>query len=313
MVNSTHCLYCNLPATSEEHLISEALGCGETIDLAVCISCNRKFGHGFEGKFLNGLALFRNFFKIPNGRGRIPPVKMRGFMGGKLFSFSITGDGKVEASPTPLRAEVSATAFGKTFRVLRKGHETKIEAALRSHHPDLAWQQVRDIQTKQVIDAEAEFDVGDLGSVNANRTVAKYALNLLVNANGYKWVSERCQDLVHFVLGQSSHARVGIFWEPSVLKWFPFEPPKHMFVAACNSRSRTVIVFLYLFSLLPYCVVSEVAPSAIDTMWSGVLDPHEGRLGPLILGSSSALLRLRGAPPFPAPEFTFCEGLRHLS
>jgi hypothetical protein len=82
MMVSNACLYCSALASSAEHIISEALGCKEIIRQGVCPDCNNRFGHGFEGKFINGLALFLNFFKVPNGQGVIPSVRPAEFSTG---------------------------------------------------------------------------------------------------------------------------------------------------------------------------------------------------------------------------------------
>jgi hypothetical protein len=297
MASSNTCLYCPALASSDEHVISEALGCKEIISEGVCRGCNNEFGHGFEGKFINGLALFLNFFKVPNGQGIIPSVRLQGKIGNEEFKFVITGDGKADIHPMALR-------------IFQKSYETKIEGALRSRYSDLVWKRLQGTDVKQIIDVQAGFDAELLCSTDANRTIAKYALNLLVYQYGYEWVRNGLQNLIAYVNGEASSTLAGILWEPSLLSRFPFEPPKHLFVIVCDSKSHTVTVFLYLFCLFPFCVITEEPTVTIDSSKSGAIDPYKGRFTPLFLGGSPVALGLKSLLPFPMPEYEFAELLR---
>src|SRR5437879_5202978 len=244
------CLYCPASDSSREHVISEALGCKEWIKQGTCGRCNSTFGHSFEGKFINSLALFLNFFQIANGAGIIHSVQMKGRLGSEDFSFVVTGDGKAEAPPRLLPGKQIATGRQRTFMIFHKAQEGKIENDLRSKHPDLAWSRLPQKPFKWFIDAQAEFDVHMLCGADADRTVAKYAVNLLTHEYGYHWVKGKFHDLIAYVKGQPSSTRAGILWEPDLLKRFPLAPPKHLFVIVCDSKSRGVAIFLYLFCLL---------------------------------------------------------------
>jgi len=310
MASANVCLYCSALASSDEHVISEALGCKELIKDGVCPSCNNKFGHSFEGKFINGLALFLNFFKIPNGEGVIPSVRLQGKIGTEEFKFVITGDGKADIHPTPLRDEETSSGHEKEFRVFHKAQEMKIGDALRSRHSDLVWKQLQDTQVKQIIDVQAGFDAELLCSPDANRTIAKYALNLLIHQYGYEWAKNGFQSLIAYVKGEASTTRIGVLWEPSLLSRFPFEPPKHLFVIVCDSKTHTVTVFLYFFCLFPFCVITEEPGVLIDSSKNGAVDPYKGRFLPLFLGGSTDLLERKSLLPFPMPEYEFADLLR---
>jgi hypothetical protein len=282
-----------------------------TFTLRQATSCNNRFGHSFEGNFINGLALFLNFFKIPNGRGVVPSVEVQGKIDDEEFKFVITGDGKADIHPTRLRDEKTPSGQEREFRVFHKAQEMKIGDALRSRHGDLVWNQLQDTEVKQVIEVQAEFDAELMCSPEANRTIAKYALNLLIHQYGYEWVKNGFQSLIAYVKGEAaSTTRVGILWEPSLLSRFPFEPPKHLFVIVCDSKTHTVTVFLYLFCLFPFCVISEDPEVLIDSSKSGAVDPYKGRFTPLFLGSSTKMLGRKSLLPFPMPEYEFADLLR---
>jgi hypothetical protein len=291
-------------------VISEALGCKEWIEQGTCGTCNNTFGHSFEGKLINGLALFLNFFQIANGTGTIPSVRMIGRIESEEFNLRVTGDGKAEAPPKLLPTNQIATGPERTFRIFHKAQEQKIENDLRSKHPDLAWSRVPKKQLKWIIDARAEFDVHMLCGADANRTVAKYAVNLLTHQYGYDWVKGRFQDLIAYVKGQRSSTRAGILWEPDLIRRFPLAPPKHLFVIVCDSKSRGVAIFLYLFCLLPFCVLTEDARVLVDSAKTIALDPMSGRFAPLFLSGSRNTLISRRLPAFPMPEFEFSDRLR---
>jgi hypothetical protein len=306
MASSAAFLYCSTLASSDEHVISEALGCKEIITEGVCPACNNTFGHGFEGRFINGLALFLNFFKVPNRQGVIPSVRLQGKIGSEEFKFVITGDGKADIHPAALRDEKTASGHEKEFRIFHKAHEMKIGDALRSRHSDLVWKQLQDTEVKQVIDVQAGFDAELLCSAEANRTIAKYALNLLIHQYGYEWVKNGFQSLIAYVKGEASTSRAGILWEPNLLDRFPFEPPKHLFIIVCDSKTHTVTVFLYLFCLFPFCVVTEEPTVLIDSSKSCAVDPYKGRFTPLFLGGSTGMLGRKSLLPFPMPEYEVC-------
>jgi hypothetical protein len=290
MASPNPCLYCGASVSSEEHIISEALGCKELIKDGVCPVCNNSFGNRVEGRFVNGLALFLNFFKIPNGRGVVPSVELRGKIGSEEFEFVITGDGKAVIHSRPVRIQKTSAGQEKEFRIFHKAQEKKIGGTLRSRHHDLTWKRLPDAEVKQVIDVEAGFDAGLLRSSEANRTVAKYTLNLLMHLYGYEWVEDKLGSLIDYIKGQQSKTRVGILWEPHLLKRFPFVPPKHLFVIVCDSRTHSVTIFLYLFCLFPYCVTTEESGVLIDSSKNGALDPYKGRFTPLFLGGPPEFL-----------------------
>ncbi len=304
------CLYCGTPASSDEHVISEALGCRETIRNVVCADCNSKFGHTFEGKFIKGLALFLNFFEIPNGQGVVPSVQLQGKIGAEVFKFVMTGDGRAKIPPKLLRNEKTSSGHEKEFRISHKAHEGEIGNALRSRHQNLVWTQLQGTDVKQVIDVQAGFDAALLCSPEANRTIAKYALNLLIHQYGYDWVRGGFHSLVDYIKGEPSSTRVGILWDRVLLERFPFEPPKHLFVIICDSRTHTATIFLYLFCLFPYCVITEEPRILIDSTKNGAIDPYKGRFTPLFLGGSAAILARQSLPPFPMPEFEFAQRLQ---
>ena len=74
------CIYCEAPADrlTDEHIISEALGCRGVLPDSVCESCNSTFGSTFEAKAVNDLAFFRNLLRIPGKDGAIPEYRCTG-------------------------------------------------------------------------------------------------------------------------------------------------------------------------------------------------------------------------------------------
>lgn len=308
------CLYCGSCDSSDEHVISEALGCKETISSGVCGPCNNTFGHGFEGEFVNGLALFLNFFRIKNGHGVVPSVPMTAKIDAQEFRFVVTGDGRAECPPQLLaRGHETSGGSDRKFRLFHKEQERKIERDLRSKHPSVKWDRLREQQTKVVFDAQPAFDVQMLHGSDASLSLAKYAVNLLVHQYGYDWAKERCVQLISLVKGaRPSSVRSGVFWEPGLLRQFPFAPPKHLVVIVSDARSRTVVVFLYLFCLLPFCVLAEGTDVSVDSIRTLALDPGGGRFTPLFLDGSPAVLEPCKLPPFPMPEFEFSRVLRSV-
>jgi len=176
------------------------------------------------GGLTRGLALFLNFFKIPNGQGVVPSVQLQGKIGTEEFEFVMTGDGRAEIPPKRLRNEKTSSGHEKEFRIFHKAHESKIGNALRSRHQDLVWTQLQDREVKQVIDVQAGFDAALLCGPETNRVIAKYALNLLIHQYGYDWVKVGFHSLVDYIKEDPSGTRVGILWDRALLERFPFEP-----------------------------------------------------------------------------------------
>src|SRR5437016_7238907 len=152
------CIYCGLPAASDEHVISGALGCKEILRDVVCEACNNTYGHTFEAKFVNGLALFLNFFQIRNERGVVPSVDLEGKIGDQRIKLVMTGDGKVLIPPKKLHSKSTSSGHEKEFKIFDKRQETRIASSLRSRHQGLVWTRLDTTDGKEIIDVQAAFD-----------------------------------------------------------------------------------------------------------------------------------------------------------
>ena len=113
------CFYCgsDTGTPSEEHVISAALGCKEVLRVGVCKRCNDVFGHDLEGPFVNALALFRNFFRVPNREGDVPDLDVIGQVDGdaRRFPVKITGNGRVLIPPQPIRDDKTSVTHEKEY------------------------------------------------------------------------------------------------------------------------------------------------------------------------------------------------------
>ena len=110
-------------------------------------------------------------------------------------------------------------------------------------------------------------------SPEANRTIAKYALNLLAHRYGLPFVTDKFRALKDFVLGKASNQTVGVFWNPSLLKSLPFAVPEHLFIIYADGTAHRVTVFIWLFSLFPYeffLMTGEREQEVMYTYWSDV-------------------------------------------
>jgi hypothetical protein len=83
-----------------------------------------------------------------------------------------------------------------------------------------------------------------------------------------------------------------------------------LFVIVCDSKTHTVTVFIYLFCLFPFCVITEEPGVLTDSSKSGAVDPYKGRFTPLFLGGSPEMLGRQSLLPFPMPEYEFADLLR---
>jgi hypothetical protein len=160
-----------------------------------------------------------------------------------------------------------------------------IEQNLRARHGGLIWRRLEKTDVTQIINVQAEFDAAILCNSEANRTVTKYALNLLAHHYGLAFVMEKFTALKAFVVGKGVDQRVGIFWNPPLLRSLPFAPPKHLFIIYADGAAHRVTVFLWLFSLFPYAVVIEEPAVAVDVFWNAAIDPHDGKFTPLFVGA----------------------------
>jgi hypothetical protein len=284
------CFYCgsDTGTPSEEHVISAALGCKEVLRVGVCKRCNDVFGHDLEGPFVNALALFRNFFRVPNREGDVPDLDVSGQLDGdaRRFPVKITGDGRVLIPPQPIRDDKTSVTREKEFRVFTKKEELVIEKNLRSKHSDLIWRQLEQQDGIQNIDVSLEFDGAMLCGPEANRTIAKYALNLLAYRYGLAFVTGKFRALKDFVLGRVSEQRVGVLWNPTFLNSLPFAVPKHLLIIYVDAAAHRVTVFIWLFSLFPYAVVVEEPAISVDSFWSAGINPYEGTFTPLFVGAT---------------------------
>src|ERR1039458_7085957 len=300
------CFYCGseTDAPSEEHVISAALGCNEILKVGVCKRCNDVFGHDLEGPFVNALVLFRNFFRVPNREGDVPDLYVTGQVDGdaKRFPVKITGDGRVLIPPQSVRDEKTTATREKEYRTFTDKQASVIEQNLRTKHNDLMWRRLENTEGIQIINVRLEFDGAILCSPEANRTIAKYALNLLAYRYGLPFVTDKFRALKDFVLGKASDQTVGILWNPTVLKSLPFAAPKHLFIIYADGAAHRVTVFIWLFSLFPYAVVVEEPAVSVDSYWSTAIDPYDGTFTPLFVGAAPLATAAGIGDQFPLPE-----------
>ncbi len=300
------CFYCGseTDAPSEEHVISAALGCKEVLRVGVCKRCNDVFGHDFEGPFVNALVLFRNFFRVPNREGDVPDLDLTGQLDGdaKRFPVKITGDGRVLIPPQSVRDEKTTSTREKEYRTFTDKQASVIEQNLRTKHNDVMWRRLENTEGIQIINVRLEFDGAMLCSPEANRTVAKYALNLLAYRYGLPFVTDKFRALKDFVLGKASDQTMGILWNPTVLKSLPFAAPKHLFIIYADGAAHRVTVFIWLFSLFPYAVVIEEPAVSVDSYWSTAIDPYDGTFAPLFVGAAPLATAAGIGDQFPLPE-----------
>lgn len=283
------CFYCGSDrgTPSEEHVISAALGCKEVLRVGVCKRCNDVFGHDLEGPFVNALTLFRNFFRVPNREGDVPDLDVIGQLDGdtRRFPVKITGDGRVLIPPQPIRDDKTSVTHEKEYRIFTKKEELVIENNLRTKHRDLIWRRLEQQDGIQNVNVSLEFDGATLCNPEANRTVAKYALNLLAYRYGLAFVTGKFRALKDFVLGKASSQRVGVLWNPTFLKSLPFAVPKHLFIIYVDATAHRVTVFIWLFSLFPFAVVVEEPAISVESFWSSAINPYEGTFTPLFVGA----------------------------
>lgn len=224
------CIYCgcNSAALADEHIISEALGCKETLPQSVCADCNSRFGATFEAKAVNDLAFFRNLMRIPGKYGDVPDYRCTGQMSGRKVEVTFTGTGEVIIPTKPIGAVEEDATPGKQYIVFRKGEEHVIERNLRRKHGDLIWKRVPRDEGRATIEVRAEFDAHTLCSVDMNRTVAKFGFNLMARVFGTAAVTSASMELKRFIqTGEyDGTIPVGIIWDPNILRHVAHRAPK---------------------------------------------------------------------------------------
>jgi hypothetical protein len=262
------------------------------------------FGHDLEGPFVNALVLFRNFFRVPNREGDVPDLDVTGQLDSdaKRFPVKITGDGRVLIPPQSVRDEKTTAIREKEYRTFTDKQASVIEQNLRTKHNDLMWRRLENTEGIQIINVQLEFDGAMLCSPEANRTIAKYALNLLAHRYGLPFVTDKFRALKDFVLGKASDQTGGVFWNPSLLKSLPFAVPKHLFIIYADGTAHRVTVFIWLFSLFPYAVVIEDPAVSVDLNWSVAIDPYDGTFTPLFVGAAPLAPAAGIGDQFPLPE-----------
>jgi len=272
--------------------------------VGVCKKCNDVFGHDLEGPFVNALVLFRNFFRVPNREGDVPDLDVTGQLDGdaKHFPVKITGDGRALIPPHSVRDDKTTAACEKEYRTFTEKQASVIEQNLRTKHSDLIWRRLEDTDGIQIINVRLEFDAAMLCSPEANRTIAKYALNLLAYRYGLPFVTDKFRATKDFVLGKASDQTVGVFWNPTVLKSLRFAAPKHLFIIYADGAAHRVTVFIWLFSLFPYAVVIEEPAVSVNFYWSAAIDPYNGTFTPLFVGAVRLAPAAGIGDQFPLPE-----------
>ena len=280
------CIYCGSPTISltDEHVISEGLGCKEVLPKAVCEGCNSVFGHTFEGKAVNDLTFFRNLLRIPGKGGVVPPYRCIGRVHDKDVEVVFSGDGEVIIPSRSLGDIKEADTVGKQYMVFRKKEEHIIERNLRRKHGDLVWKRLPGDEGSATVEIRAEFDARKLSSIEMSRTIAKFGFNLMAEVFGLTAVATGFNELRRFVqTGQHDGIPpAGIIWDEATLRHVPRFPPKHVFVLFRDGRSNKVVILISLFSLFQFCVVADDLEIRTDAFNSRTIDPYVGRFVPLL-------------------------------
>lgn len=280
------CIYCGSPSDrlTDEHVISEGLGCKEVLSQCVCDTCNSTFGHTFEAKAVNDLTFFRNLLRIPGKEGAIPSYRCIGLFNGQQVDVTFSGNGEVIIPSRSAGEKMEATKTEKQYVVFRKGEEHIIERNLRRKHSGLLWKRLPGDEGKTTIEVRAEFDAQVLCSTEMNRTIAKYGFNLMGKVFGLKAVANRFDELRTFIrTGQfADQIPAGIIWDEAKLRHIPRVPPKHVFVLFRDGRKNRVVILISLFSLFPFCVVANDPEVRTDAFDSRTIDPYLGRFVPLL-------------------------------
>jgi len=269
---------------TDEHVISEGLGCQEVLCKAVCVECNSRFGHTFEAKAVNDLVFFRNLMRIPGKSGAVPEYRCDGGINGQPIEVVFAGTGEVLIATRSLGESKDENTASKAYMVFRKKEEHIIEKNLRRRHNDLIWKRLPGDEGRGTVEVRAAFDASTLCSLEMSRTIAKFGLNLIAEAFGANTLFGHFEELRHFVnTGEcTGSVPAGIIWEPQTLKRLPQEPPKHLFILFRDGKQHHIIILIYLFSLFPYCVVARDSEIKTDAFQSRTLDPYDGRFAPLL-------------------------------
>lgn len=280
------CIYCGIlnEKLTDEHVVSEGLGCKRVLPKCVCDPCNSVFGHSFEGKAINDLTFFRNLLRIPGKEGAIPSHRCTGTFDGQEVDVTFSGNGEVIIPSRSVGEIKEAKATGKQYVIFRRNEEHIIERNLRRKHSDLVWKRRPGDEGIATVEVRAEFDARVLCSLEMNRTVAKFWFNLIAEVFGLNAVTNRCNELRRFILtGQNDGAiPAGIIWNETTLRHVPSVPPKHLFILFRDGKKNRIVILISLFSLFPFCVVANDPEIRADAFNSRTIDPYVGRFVPLL-------------------------------
>lgn len=280
------CIYCGTPADrlTDEHVISEGLGCKEVLPKSVCERCNSVFGHTFEAKAVNDLTFFRNLLRIPGKEGQVPSYRCSGRINDQDVEVTFSGNGEVIIPNRRIGQINDVEATERQYLVFRKKEEHIIEHNLRRRHSDLIWKRRPGDAGRAIVEVRAEFDARVLCTIEMGRTVAKYGLNLIAEVFGLNASKASFEELRRFIrTGQyTGPVPAGIIWDQKTLRHVPSVPPKHIFILFRDGRANQIVLFISIFSLFPFCVVANDLEIRTDAFNSRTIDPYIGRFTPLI-------------------------------
>lgn len=280
------CIYCATAADdlTDEHIISEGLGCKETLRECVCEPCNSTFGSSFEAKAINDLTFFRNLLRIPGKEGVVPSYRCAGSVNRQDVEVTFSGTGEVIIPPRSLSKIEEPGSVGKQYMIFRKREEYIIERNLRRKHNDLTWKRLAGDEGRATVEVRAEFDARSLCSPEMSRAVAKFGFNLMADVFGRTSVTQGFDELRRFVRTGQHDGTIpaGVIWDETVLRHVPRVPPKHLFILFRDGSRNRIVMLISLFSLFPFCVVADDPEVRTDAFSSRTIDPYVGRFVPLL-------------------------------
>ena len=276
------CIYClkeyREGDLTNEHIISNTLGCNLQLKKCVCKECNSKFGYSLEAALTNGLEFFRQKFGIKNKKGKVPTTEWSGIINGQKVDFIWDRQkSEVPIMKNPIFISKRRLPDGRIACIFRTDHEKQaktIEKKLKGRYQEVNFEQIghKEVTVEGVYERELNF----LISSQTLRCIAKFGFNYLCFALGKRYAfRSELQGIRKYIFEGKEPFPFPSFllYDPTVLSRLQISIPNHVILLCLDNKRGIIGAIVVLLGMFYYYVILSSSYTGLDIYRIHTFDP----------------------------------------